>query len=160
MAGRTLKLTAETQDKICVAIRLGNDKKVAAALAGVSETTFYRWLELADVDNPKKEYREFRESIERAEAEAEVTRIARITQAADNGTWQAASWWLERKFPERWGRNDKIRQEITGANGAPIQITLEEAKKAVLEFLEEGDNGAINSGTDTEEITGGETTLA
>ena len=153
------KLSPELQDRICVAIRLGNDKKVAAALAGISEATFYRWIEMANEDRPKKEYREFQESVQRAEAEAEVTRIARITQAADNGTWQAASWWLERKFPERWGRNDKIRQEITGANGAPIQISLEEAKKAVLEFLEEGDNGVIDSGTGAEEIESGATSM-
>jgi transposase len=158
--GRTLKLTEEVQDKICVAIRLGNDKKVAAALAGVSETTFYRWLEMAELPNAKKEYREFRESIERAEAEAEVTRIARITQAADNGTWQAASWWLERKFPERWGRNDKIRQEITGNINGAVAITFDEVKNAVLEFLSEGDDGSINSGTDTEETESGETPLA
>jgi hypothetical protein len=158
--GRTLKLTLETQDKICVAIRLGNDKKVAAALAGVSETTFYRWLEMAELPNAKKEYREFRESIERAEAEAEVTRIARITQAADNGTWQAASWWLERKFPERWGRNDKIRQEITGNINGAVAITFDEVKNAVLEFLSEGDDGSINSGTDTEQTESGESPLA
>ena len=158
--GRTLKLTEEVQDKICVAIRLGNDKKVAAALAGVSETTFYRWLEIAELPNAKKEYREFRESIERAEAEAEVTRIARITQAADNGTWQAASWWLERKFPERWGRNDKIRQEITGNLNGAVAITFDEVKNAVLEFLSEGDDGSINSGTDTEQTESGESPLA
>ena len=158
--GRTLKLTEEVQDKICVAIRLGNDKKVAAALAGVSETTFYRWLEMAELPNAKKEYREFRESIERAEAEAEVTRIARITQAADNGTWQAASWWLERKFPERWGRNDKIRQEITGNLNGGVVITFDEVKNAVLEFLSEGDDGSINSGTDTEQTESGESPLA
>lgn len=157
---RTLKLTPETQDKICVAIRLGNDKKIAAALAGVSETTFYRWLEMAEAPNAKKEYREFRESVERAEAEAEVSRVARITQAADNGTWQAASWWLERKFPERWGRNDKIRQEITGANGGAVEITFEEVKNAVLDFLSEGDDGSIDKGTDTEEAESGESPLA
>ena len=71
-------------------------------------------------------------------AEAEVAAVARIKQAADNGTWQAASWLLERKHGERWGRNDKLRQEITGANGAPVALSIEEAKKAVLAFLDEG----------------------
>ena len=88
----------------------------------------------------------------RAEAEAEITAVARIKQASDNGTWQAASWLLERKHGERWGRNDKIRQEISGVDGAPIQLTLEEAKKAVLAFLEEGNsNGLIDSGTGSEQ---------
>ena len=103
-----------------------------------------------------RSYREFRESIKRAEAVAEVLAVARIRQAADNGTWQAASWFLERKHGERWGRNDKLRQEISGANGAPISLSLEEAKKAVLAFLDEGDSNDefIHSGEDTTQEQG------
>lgn len=151
MAGRTSKLTPEVVDKICIAIRAGNYAKIAAAMAGVAETTYYRWLEMAEEPNAKKEYREFRESINRAEAEAEVAAVARIRQAADNGTWQAAGWLLERKNGERWGRNDKVRQEITGANGGPISMSINEARDAVLAFLEEGENknGSFDSGEDT-----------
>jgi hypothetical protein len=153
---RPTKLTKEVTEKICLAIRAGNYAKVAAAMAGVAETTYYRWLEMADEPKSKKEFKEFRESVERAEAEAEVVAIARIRQAADNGDWKAAGWYLERKHGERWGRNDKLRQEITGANGEPIALTLEEAKKAVLAFLDEGeDNGLINTGTDTTETESG-----
>jgi hypothetical protein len=123
----------------------------------VGETTYYKWLEMADEPNAKKEYREFRESVERAEAEAEVAAIARIRQAADNGDWKAAGWYLERKHGERWGRNDKLRQEITGANGAPVALSIEEAKKAVLAFLDEGveEDEFINTGTGTEETESG-----
>jgi hypothetical protein len=28
--------------------------------------------------------------------------VARIAQAAGKGSWQAAAWLLERRFPERW----------------------------------------------------------
>ena len=153
---RPTKLTQEITDRICLAIRAGNYAKIAAAMAGVGETTYYRWLELSAEPNAKKEYREFRESVERAEAEAEISAVARIKQAADNGTWQAASWLLERKHGERWGRNDKLRQEITGANGAPVALSIEEAKKAVLAFLDEGDSEDefINTGTNSTEDEG------
>ena len=154
---RPTKLTKEVTERICLAIRAGNYAKVAAAMAGVAETTYYRWLEMAEGPYAKKDYREFRESVERAEAEAEVAAIARIRQAADNGDWKAAGWYLERKHGERWGRNDKLRQEITGANGAPVALSIEEAKKAVLAFLDEGveEDEFINTGTDTEEAEGG-----
>lgn len=154
---RPTKLTPEITDRICLAIRAGNYAKVAAAMAGIGETTYYKWLEMAEKPNAKKEYREFRESVEQAEAEAEVAAIARIRQAADNGDWKAAGWYLERKHGERWGRNDKLRQEITGANGAPVEISIEEAKKAVLAFLDEGEteDEFIDSGTDTTEAEGG-----
>jgi hypothetical protein len=97
----------------------------------------------------KKEYREFRESIKRAEAQAEVVSVARIRQAANEGTWQAAAWYLERKHGDRWGRNDKVRQEISGPEGAPVSLTIEDAKKAVLAFLGEGEDEFITEGADS-----------
>ena len=42
--------------------------------------------------------------IEQAEAVAIRDRLAVITKAADSGTWQAAAWFLERRYPEQWGR--------------------------------------------------------
>lgn len=156
---RPLKLTQELQDRICLAIRAGNYSKIAAEMNGIGETTFYRWLDIGSKPNASRIYREFRESIKRAEAEAEVTNVARIRQAADNGTWQAAAWYLERKHGDRWGRNDKIRQEISGPEGKPVPLSLEEAKKAVLAFLEEGDDESINSGAISTEEPNGTPTL-
>lgn len=158
---RKLKITQETTDKICLAIRAGNYAKVAAEMAGVGESTYYRWLDEGQKADAKKIYREFWESIKRAEADAEVAAVALIRQAANNGTWQAASWLLERKHGERWGRNDKLRQEITGANGGAISVSIEEARKAVLAFLDEGDviNEFINTGTDTAQTEIGTTEL-
>jgi transposase len=157
---RPTKLTPELLDRITLAIRAGNYAKTACEMVGIGETTFYRWMEEGEKDTGKKEFREFRESIKRAEAEAEVRSVALIRQAADGGTWQAAAWYLERKHGDRWGRNDKIRQEVTGANGAPVSISLEEAKKAVLAFLDEGANDTITTGTDTEQDTGTTPTMA
>jgi hypothetical protein len=109
---------------------------------------------MADKSDSPEEFREFRESLTQAEAEAEVAAVARIQQAAQNGRWQASAWWLERKYGERWGRNDKIRQEISGPNGLPLVLSIEDAKKAVLAYLDEGDSKDefINSGSDTTSI--------
>ena len=156
---RPSKLTQELTDRIVLAIRAGNYSKVAAEMAGIGETTFYRWMELGAKEDATKQYREFRESIKRAEAEAEVRSVALIRQAADSGTWQAAAWYLERKHGDRWGRNDKIRQEVSGPDGKPVPLSLEEAKKAVLAFLEEGDNESLDSGAIPAEDTSGTQTL-
>lgn len=150
MAGRPTKLTQETIDKICLAIRAGNYAKIAAQMAGIGESTYYEWLGIAKEPDCDVLFTELAESIQRAEADAEVAAVALIRQAANNGTWQAAGWLLERKNGERWGRNDKIRQEITGADGGPIELTIEEARKAVLEFLGEGDvDESVNEGQDS-----------
>lgn len=155
---RKLKITQDTTDKICLAIRAGNYAKVAAEMAGIGETTYYRWLEEGQKEGATKVYREFWESIKRAEADAEVAAVALIRQAANNGTWQAASWLLERKHGERWGRNDKLRQEITGTNGAPIALSIEEARKAVLAFLDGGEEDEpVDTGTNTTETESGTT---
>ena len=148
---RPSKLTEDVINRILLSIRVGNDKKVAAAMAGISESTLYSWLEQAKKPDAEPEFLEFLESLTQAEAEAEINAVGRIRQAADNGRWQASAWWLERKYGERWGRNDKIRQEISGPNGAPLILSIEDAKKAVLAYLDEGDSkdGFINSGSDS-----------
>ena len=156
---RPTKLTPELIERVTLAIRAGNYAKTACEMVGIGETTFYRWMEEGAQDKAKPLFREFRESIKRAEAEAEVRSVALIRQAADGGTWQAAAWYLERKHGDRWGRNDKIRQEISGPEGKPVPLSLEEAKKAVLAFLEEGDNESINSGEVSTEEPNGTPTL-
>lgn len=153
--GRKSKLDDSRREKLLKAIRVGNDKKVACALAGISETTLYRWLELAQKKNARAELREFRELLERAEAEAEVLKVSRIAQAADNGRWQAAAWWLERKHPERWGQQTKIKAEVSGPNGEPIAISVEEARKVVLEMLNEGESDGLIVEGESPEITEG-----
>jgi transposase len=148
---RPSKLTEDVKRRFLASIRAGNDKKVAAAMAGISESTLYSWIEQGKREDAEPEFLEFLESLTQAEAEAEVAAVARIQQAAQNGRWQASAWWLERKYGERWGRNDKIRQEISGPNGEPLALTIEDAKKAVLAYLDEGDSKDefINSGTDS-----------
>lgn len=94
MAGRKTLYTPARVATILDAIRLGNDKKVAAVAAGVGQSTFYRWLE---------DHQEFREAIEKAEADAETRKVGIISTAAED-TWTAAAWWLERKHPDRWAR--------------------------------------------------------
>lgn len=62
---------------------------------------------------------EFRESVKEAEAEAEISRLVTIQDAAGEH-WQAAAWYLERKYPDRYAR--PIRQEVSGPAGGPIRI--------------------------------------
>jgi len=149
MAGRKLTLTTELIDRICLAIRAGNYAKVACEMVGIGESTYYHWLELAEKPNAKPIYRELLESIKRAEAEAEVQSVALIKQAAQEGKWQAATWYLERKHNDRWGRKDTLTQQITGANGESLFAVVDEARKSVLDFLgEDEEDESISIGED------------
>jgi transposase len=102
MAGRPTKLTPQTQARIVQAIVGGNDITVAAAYAGIGKTTFYEWLERGRKAKTGP-FAAFADAIQKAQADAETRNVALIAKAAQDGTWTAAAWWLERKHPERWG---------------------------------------------------------
>lgn len=99
MSGRRTKRTDERVDAVLRSLRSGNTRRAAAAVAEVDASTFYRWME-ADAT--------FRTAVEKAEAEAEARFAARVTSAADEGTWQAAAWWLERRRPQDYARRAQM----------------------------------------------------
>lgn len=125
-----LKLTSETQERIVQAIRAGNYVEIAAQYAGIGKTTLYRWLEQADDPEADDIYREFRDALESAKAQAEVRNVALIQRAADEGTWQASAWFLERTAWQRWGR----RTMLTGADGGAVKVEVDN-RQALLEKL-------------------------
>lgn len=122
--GRPTKFTPETVKKLLEAVRLGNYRETACKYAGISHQTLRNWIHLAQRPDAPPEYVEFLEALERAEAEAEVEDLGLILRAAREGTWQAAAWRRERKNPERWGRRDATRMELTGADGGPLDVRV------------------------------------
>lgn len=110
MAGRRTKATDERLTALLNALRAGNTRSAACSFAEISRQTFYRWLE---------EDTTFRDSVEKAEADAEVRYVAQVAKAATNGTWQAAAWWLERRRQDAFALHSKV--EMTGKDGGPIE---------------------------------------
>ena len=106
--GRPTKLNPETQAKICDALRAGNYLETAAAYAGIDKTTLFDWLRKG-ARAKRGIHKEFSQAVEKAMADAETRDVALIGKAANNGTWQASAWRLERKYPDRWGRRDHHR---------------------------------------------------
>lgn len=98
MTGRPTKLNDLTAKKIIDTIAAGGSRAAAAAAAGVHPSTVFRWL--AEGRDEASPYREFRERIKGAEAEAEIAMVTVVREAALKGTWQAAAWWLERRRPK------------------------------------------------------------
>lgn len=116
--GRPTKCTPEITEKVAEAIRDGLYAESAATLAGIGERTYYSWMKRGDAgDEP---YVQFRLAVKKAEAEAEAASLAVIRGAAQDGTWQAAAWYLERKFPARWSRRDRV--EHSGPHEGPITL--------------------------------------
>lgn len=103
---RPTKLTTEIQAKIVEAIGKGAYVAVAAESVGITAATFYNWMKRGSKAK-SGQFFEFFDAIKKAEAEAETKQIGTILVASASN-WQAAAWWLERKFPQRWGRKDRM----------------------------------------------------
>jgi hypothetical protein len=81
----------------------------------------------------------FLDTIERARAVAEIRNL-QVVQAAAQGNpdaeiepdWRAASWFLERAYPKKWGRQERL--ELSGRNGEPINVAVD-TKQALLEII-------------------------
>jgi hypothetical protein len=112
----------ERAEKLIQAVRGGNYYHVAAAFAGISYPTLRRWILKADDPGAPPEYREFKEALEKARADAQVAALAKIQKAASEGAWQAAAWYLERSDPSHWGRRDTNRVEVMGEGGGPVRV--------------------------------------
>lgn len=99
--GRPSKFTPTIKAAIIASLEQGNYQEVAAAQAGVSRTTLGKWLTRGRAEG-EGEYYDFLQAVEQAKAKAEGDALNIIRNAALNGTWQAAAWFLERSKPERW----------------------------------------------------------
>lgn len=132
--GQPPKLTPEVQERIVGAIRGGAYNETAALFAGISESTFYKWLQKGneareqEIEPENSEYLQFLQAIEKAQADTEIENLLVVRGAAQGKPtkegvpgeaqdWKAAAWLLERKFPDRYGRRIVQIPDPAGGEG-------------------------------------------
>lgn len=128
-------MNEEQREKLLQAIRTGTDLDTSCHFAGLSVASVYRDLERGKaaaevdqsghkVDDSDVPYWELWKDLTLARADSIVRNVASVQQAARNGSWQAAAWWLERAVPESYSKTssersrkpiDNPRGEISGA---------------------------------------------
>jgi hypothetical protein len=90
---------------------------------------------LADCSDKKfKQFRldpDFEDIIQKSFAENELEHIDNIGTAGSKGFWQASAWYLERRFPEKYGRKDTVVHEY--------RIKMQTLQRVFLEVLDEVD---------------------
>ena len=127
------KLNPDRQARITEALAQGNYIETAARYAGVTPQVFYKWMNRGNAERQaiaegeearegEAIYVDFVEAVEKARSQAEMRNVGLIQKAAVDGTWQAAAWFLERSYPRRWGRSDRL--EHVGADGGPLEISV------------------------------------
>jgi hypothetical protein len=94
------KLTDERQARICDALTIGVPRATAAVAGGITERTFYFWLEKGEAAT-RGRYFQFFQAVRASENQAEVTAMA-IWRQGMQGDWRAAKEFLERRFPEKY----------------------------------------------------------
>ena len=121
MPGNRSKLTQNLIQSACKLARAGLRNADICRALEIHESTLYKWLQ-----EPRKglEVALF-DQLEKARAERKAFMLQQITNAAGNGTWQAAAWYLERVYPEEFARGERYRD--TG---------IEDAVQAVRELTE------------------------
>lgn len=131
-------------DKIITALKAGNTRTDAYHYAGISGTVFYDWMKV----DP-----EFYDQVIQAEAVAVVNHVTRIAQAAAEGNWQAAAWWLERRKPLEYGKASRL--DVTVGEMSPDDI-----KRYIAERLglaeSHGTPGALPEPAIPGELAGGD----
>ncbi len=124
--GRPTKLTPENEKIIVEGIQQGLSYKAAAQRADVSYQTMYNWMNKGEEDEESgidSDFLDFFYAIKNAEIDFQLAHLRRIDRASMEGSWQASAWALERRFPDEWGKKERIEQttQISGPNNGPVR---------------------------------------
>jgi len=142
--GRPTLCTPEVQDIMVESVSMGLPIRFACDRAGISAQSHYEWVKRgAEEEQP---YSDYADAIKKARADAVLVRLSRIDAAAEAGAWQADMTYLERVYPDEFGRKEIVRSSVAvgqDPNLGPLQVEqsgrLEltgDAALAVLAFHE------------------------
>ena len=122
---RKTKLNDDLVKIFTTAIEVGMTNVLACKYAGITESTFYSWL---DRGRKEKEgvYVEFLQSIKKAESKHALINLAIVQKAAKTGSWHAACWLLERRHPSFQKQPDQV-----------VEIQLDNSELSTSELLEQ-----------------------
>lgn len=125
--GRPPKYCPEVHAKLVEMTRAGGFRKLAAQYAGVALPTLLEWLADADKNPKSSPYGKLADDLALAEAERalealQAHRAGRRKRPEGGADWDAASDYLQRKYPAEYGRRV---QEIHGKDGAELTFRVE-----------------------------------
>jgi len=110
--GRKTKLQDDIQKRLLSAIEKGLSIIDSCEYAGISEKTYYNWLN-KDIETIKdageqKKFIQFLQNIKKAQSECQMYCLDFIMK---DKSWQSKAWLLERRFPDRWAKKDMTLNE-------------------------------------------------
>jgi len=149
LRGRPLRLTDTVTKIVCSALQEGAYADEAVTLAGIGRSTYYTWLGRGRVARSRREeglpvsvteqgFLDFLDSVERASIAPEIEALKVIQRAAAGGSWRAAAWYLEHRYPHKWGPGRKEDLDGIGLlceeSRTPV-VTVEDLERRVMELI-------------------------
>lgn len=104
----------------------GNYRETAARLAGITDRAIRNWMQKAEDGDPR--YEAIANVVRVAEAHAESAAVRNVRAAGKDGRfWAAEMTYLERRYPDRWGR----RQDDTTTPKVIVQIGIKDSDVSI-----------------------------
>jgi len=137
------KFTSERREIIVEALRRGNSRRVAAALAGIDHRQIARWFRRGQDAPAGSTWRDFAEAVEHAEAVAadEMMEIIRRDAVTERNA-KSAMWWLERRDPAFRGK----AEDTSPVQDGPVVIQMQFPTRGEL-----GDHSSLHPVPDGDE---------
>jgi hypothetical protein len=103
-------LTPDVQARIVRGLAEGSYLASACRAAGISTDTWYYWRRLCKNGVAHAQvYAGFYGACARASAVVEASALEVVRSGRPD--WRRAAWFLERRFPERWGKRAAIKHK-------------------------------------------------
>jgi len=123
--GRPTKMTPETLDKLRQAFLIGATNLEAAHYAGITEKTLYNYIE---------KHPEYLQVIDALKSEPILKAKQTVVKGLDD--IKNSQWYLERKAKAEFAQ----RQELTGNEGAAINVIIEDTYAKQPKFRTDNNN--------------------
>ena len=144
------KMDPQQQTAVLANIKTGCPIEHACKAAGFSNSTFFNYKkrakailethpeviingDMGKLTEDERGYVEFLQGVKKAEGEAVLRNIAVVSAAAQKH-WVAAAWWLERRYPDQFGRRERIDNRYP--DGIPVHPDFDLKKLSKDELID------------------------
>jgi transposase len=114
-------ITKEIIEEICNYIAAGHSYAKSAKLAGIAESTFFRWRTMGQLEGAEDIYTIFYIETQDASdfSESEALQLVRSSAILERN-WRAAAWFLERRFPDKYSKRPNQHPQDGNDDGQAI----------------------------------------
>jgi len=140
MMGRPSKIDdPEKVARMIEALKKGNHVESSCAYAGYSKHSHYRWMENAEGEEPGNKFRDYSDAVKNAIGISEYVLVERWRTLIDNldAPWAAIATFLERRFPDRWGKRQAIQMTTKAERPPKPEEPLPKLSKETAVAIEE-----------------------